>query len=108
MTTSYAEAKIEVERLADRFGEDVVGRVAGGPLGAQHGADFVVPPGFPRDSFPMGVTSGERVIVIPRGGQMAGAAGNVSINVGPVTVVDPMDLAQLEATITNVVARHFG
>jgi len=29
------------------------------------GADFIVPPGFPNDSFPLRVQSGERVIVIP-------------------------------------------
>lgn len=36
----------------------------GGP-GFQRGADFTVPPGFD-DDFPMRVSSGERVIVIPR------------------------------------------
>lgn len=35
--------------------------------GAAGGADFVVPPGYPNDSFPLRVESGERVIVIPAG-----------------------------------------
>jgi len=34
---------------------------------AQYGADFVVPPGFPNDSYPMRVTSGEHVQVTPQG-----------------------------------------
>lgn len=34
---------------------------------AQRGADFVVPPGYPGDSFPMRVSSGERVQVTPAG-----------------------------------------
>lgn len=32
----------------------------------QHGGAFTVPPGYPNDTFPMRVSSGERVIVIPR------------------------------------------
>lgn len=31
------------------------------------GTDFIVPPGFPNDSFPMQVESGEHVVVEPRG-----------------------------------------
>ena len=34
------------------------------------GADFVVPPGYPNDSYPMRVESGEHVVVEPRGGQL--------------------------------------
>jgi len=36
------------------------------------GADFVVPPGYPNDSYPMMVESGERVRVDPAGGAAAG------------------------------------
>lgn len=36
------------------------------------GADFVVPPGYPNDSYPMLVESGERVRVDPSGGAAAG------------------------------------
>jgi hypothetical protein len=44
-------------------------RIGYGGAGAGHaaGADFIVPPGYPNDSFPMRVQSGERVIVIPNG-----------------------------------------
>lgn len=43
-------------------------RLDGGlPYGFQQGADFVVPPGYPNDSFPMAVTSGEHVVVTPSG-----------------------------------------
>jgi len=31
------------------------------------GADFIVPPGYPDDSYPMRVESGEHVVVEPRG-----------------------------------------
>jgi hypothetical protein len=40
-----------------------------GGIFAQHGTDFIVPPGFPNDSFPMRVSSGERVVVIPQNTQ---------------------------------------
>lgn len=41
------------------------------------GADFVVPPGFPNDSFPMRVQSGEHVVVTPaaQGPSFAGGSG---------------------------------
>jgi hypothetical protein len=45
------------------------GERPGGESEFQHGADFVVPPGFPNDSFPMRVSSGERVVVIPQNTQ---------------------------------------
>jgi len=35
------------------------------PGGAQHGANFIVPPGYPNDSYPMWVESGEQVRVTP-------------------------------------------
>ncbi len=38
-----------------------------GVTGHHAGADFVVPPGYPNDSFPMRVESGERVTVTPAG-----------------------------------------
>ena len=38
-----------------------------GGIGAQHGLDFIVPSGFPHDTFPMNVSSGERVVVTPTG-----------------------------------------
>jgi hypothetical protein len=40
-----------------------------GTLGFANGVDqFIVPPGFPNDSFQIGLTSGERVSVTPAGG----------------------------------------
>jgi len=35
------------------------------PVPLQHGGSFIVPPGFPNDSFRVGLTSGERVTVTP-------------------------------------------
>ena len=60
------------------------GRTTPLPGGAQHGADFVVPPGFPNDTFPMRVSSGERVQVMPRGQAAAGGVsmGDININIG--------------------------
>lgn len=49
---------------APTFGTD--GYEHGGPGGA-NGLDFVVPPGYPNDSFPFRAQSGERVMVIPEG-----------------------------------------
>jgi hypothetical protein len=43
----------------------------------QHGGSFTVPPGFPNDTFPMGVTSGEHVTVTPRGQ----GGGNITVNI---------------------------
>lgn len=36
-------------------------------LGFANGGDFIVPPGYPNDSFQIGVTSGEHVSVAPKG-----------------------------------------
>lgn len=40
-------------------------RLGEGGFGLQHGGDFVVPPGYPNDTYPMNVTSGEHVVVTP-------------------------------------------
>lgn len=42
----------------------------------QHGLDFIVPPGYPSDSFPVRATSGEHVQVTPRG---KGRGGNILV-----------------------------
>jgi len=57
-----------------------------GRAGGQHsGLDMIVPPGFPNDSFPLGlnVESGERVQVTPasKAGRSSGGMGNATINV---------------------------
>lgn len=49
-------------RVNTTYGSSGTG-IGGIPEGYQTGGDFVVPPGFPNDSFPMFVSSGERVIV---------------------------------------------
>lgn len=52
-----------------------------GGMGGAMGLDFIVPAGFPRDSFgPIWVQSGEHVKVTPAG-QTAGAGGNTIINI---------------------------
>jgi len=43
---------------------------------AQRGADFIVPPGYPNDSFRLNVTSGERVYVQPAAEVGRAPAGN--------------------------------
>ena len=51
----------------------------GGP-GFARGGSFIVPQGFPNDSFPMRVSSGERVTVTPRGQAGGQFVFNVSVN----------------------------
>ena len=53
----------------------------GGNLGPgmAGGADFVVPPGYPNDSYPMRVQSGERVTVTPAGQQRGGNTYNLYV-----------------------------
>ena len=70
----HAEA---AARAVDEIGDTEPTSGPAGP-GAQHGADFTVPPGFPRDTFPLRVSSGERVIVIPPGEQGPGGVGGVN------------------------------
>jgi hypothetical protein len=54
--------------------------------GAALGADFVVPSGFPNDTYPLMVSSGEHVTVEPRGGGgQGGNTSNVTINIGSVS-----------------------
>ena len=51
------------------------------PIAKHAGANFTVPPGYPNDSFPMLVESGERVIVIPKGGNQGNTVNNFAMNV---------------------------
>lgn len=80
---------------------------AGGP-GYQAGANFVVPPGFPNDSFPMKVSSGERVIVIPKGQAAGGGGMNVTVNFGDVAINNGMDLTELDMFIQRSVLGALG
>lgn len=63
--------------IAVKFTGDTIPIAPGpgeGPIALAGGGDFIVPPGFPNDSFPMRVQSGERVQVTPAG--EVGRAGN--------------------------------
>ena len=65
----YDESTIQEGLLAAGFS---------GIKNAQHGFDGVIPPGFPNDSFMMGVSSGERVSVTPAHSTNKGG-GNITI-----------------------------
>ncbi len=65
-----------------------------GPGGAS-GLDFVVPPGYPNDSYPMRVQSGEHVTVTPAGQP----SGGNTINLYAANDVDYMLLARQVAQI---------
>lgn len=65
-----------------------------GQLLAAQGADYIVPPGYPNDSYPVAAQSGERVIVIPRsqvsashgaprGEPMSAGGGVGAVYIGP-------------------------
>lgn len=65
--------------------------------GAANGTDFIVPPGYPNDSYMQPVESGERVIVIPAGepGNGGGGGGDafyVTINAGGASAQGVADL----------------
>lgn len=47
--------------------------------GAANGADFIVPPGYPNDSYPLRVESGEHVVVTPAGQSSGGGGGGMTI-----------------------------
>jgi len=59
--------RVEGDPTSGRFVPPAIGRDAPAIMAANGLSDFVVPPGFPNDSFPINVTSGETVNVSPRG-----------------------------------------
>jgi uncharacterized membrane protein YgcG len=61
----------------------------------QHGGVFTVPPGFPGDTYPMRVSSGERVTVTPAGKAARGGFSVGTINVFPSPGMDEEILAAL-------------
>jgi hypothetical protein len=67
ISDAVAGALAEINRL--------LGIKTAKPVGQGHaqGADFIVPPGYPNDSFPLRAQSGERVIILP-----SGQAGNAA------------------------------
>ncbi len=68
--------------------------VLGSDKNAAGGADFEVPPGYPNDSFKMGVSSGERVSVTPAG-QAPAAEG------GPLQVIVNLDSQPILDAVTQ-------
>ena len=51
------------------------------PIANANGADYIVPPGYPNDTFPVGnAQSGERVIIIPREEQRSGRGVGTTYN----------------------------
>jgi hypothetical protein len=63
---------VYVDVVTRQYSEDYRSRgIEGGLIGRGYanGADFIVPPGFQNDSYPMRVQSGERVQVTPAGKQ---------------------------------------
>jgi hypothetical protein len=79
----YKKIKLAVDLLRQLQGGGGGGSVdsgtgGGAQAGFQHGANFIVPPGFPNDSFPMRVSSGERVVVIPQNTQTDNRTFNFS------------------------------
>jgi hypothetical protein len=75
-TTMHLD-RIITEQLATPGGDPTNPTHLGGPQ-AHSGADFIVPPGYPNDSYPLRVESGERVQVTPAG--EPGKGGN-TVNV---------------------------
>ena len=69
----------------------LIDQINGGD-GFHSGGDFIVPPGFPNDSFPLRVESGERVIVQTPEQQRAGGLGGVTININGAG--DPRSVAE--------------
>jgi hypothetical protein len=61
-------------------------------MGFARGGSFTVPPGFPNDSFPMRVSSGERVSVTPAG-QSAGGM-NVTLVYSPAVSLGSQEEAE--------------
>ncbi len=64
----------------------------GGGIQAAAGIDFIVPPGYPNDSFPMRVQSGEHVRVTPAGQMNSGTGGGMTQN-NNITINDPINSA---------------
>ncbi len=71
--------------IAGALGAVQIGLIAAEPMPAfASGADFVVPQGYPGDSYPMRVQSGEHVSVTPAAS--AGAAGSSSQDDGTINI----------------------
>lgn len=74
-----------IDNLKDKTVTITVNYITTGtPVLAAHGLDMVVPPGFPNDSFPIFVSSGERVRVDPSG-TSPGLSRKRGFSLSPVT-----------------------
>lgn len=71
------EINTDVNTIYNTYGEPGTPTQGVGPPRSSTGSDFIVPPGFPNDSFAMYVESGEHVQVTPRD-QVALASGAVN------------------------------
>ncbi len=81
-------------------------------VGFQQGTlGFRVPAGFPNDTFPINVTSGERVVVSPPGRSIEQVTGlgsrTVEVNINGVTINNGMDLNMFEGRVTRSVTEGF-
>ena len=80
-----------------------------GGMGFQAGVrNFVVPPGFPNDTYPVRLSTGEKMTVIPRGQAAGASGGNVTVNLGPVTISGELDLQQFGDFVERRVAMALG
>jgi hypothetical protein len=68
MGTGKAPPYMGGNSASDQAWRDFWNGIGPKPAGWARGGSFIVPPGFPNDSFPMRVQSGERVTVTPAGG----------------------------------------
>jgi hypothetical protein len=75
---------------------------------AARGADFVVPPGYPNDSFRLGLTSGEYVQVTPAGQVNNDNSQTNSISVNVNAMSDPNSVGNAAATGVHRAARSIG
>lgn len=65
--------------------------------GGAMGADFTVPPGYPNDSFTMGLTSGEDVLVVPPGKKTSRGTTSTYNDYSITNVNNPLAAAMLLA-----------
>ncbi len=77
---------------------------APGVPGFAGGGDFIVPPGYPRDSYLMRVSSGERVTVTPRGEAAGSSARSGHTFIFNVAVSNQRDADYLERKIRALAA----
>jgi hypothetical protein len=73
-----------------------------------NGADFVVPPGYPNDSYRMGVSSGERVTVVNDRMRWTGEGGGeqVVFHIGQVTIANEADYQKLFRRLSQDITRE--